>query len=220
VSGRARDADGLDDAQTDLPEWIVPGERATLIWYEAAQRAPDGTGIYQVSGPVLERAPTSPYFLLAPLRQGDFADRVYRNEATLAGLRDFLDQCLLADGWMSDALDCVFTRAQARPLTLLDAWREGERPVAPYRPDLEAFLCDDLPVFVSLPAYAAAQGAAESFAMASVCAGCGQAEDAAVFFWTAPCHGRIRVCLLIENEGGRWTCRFHPFEFERQDTIS
>jgi hypothetical protein len=212
------DGERVGDTDTNPPGWIAPGERATLIWYEAAQRAPDGIGIYQVSGPVLEHAPTSPYFLLAPLREGDFADRLYRNEATLAELRDFLEQCVLADGWMSDALDCIFTRAHARPLTLLDAWRAGERPVVPYRPDLEAFLCDDLPVFVSRAAYAAAQGAAESFAMASVCAGCGQAEDAAVFFWTVHQHGRIRVCLLIENEGGHWTCRFHPFEFERKDS--
>jgi hypothetical protein len=217
VSRSTGDGGHSDGAETDRPDWIAPGERATLIWYEAAQRAPDGTGIYQVSGPVLERAPTSPYFLLAPLQKSEFADRLYRNEATLAELRDFLDQCVLAEGWISDALDCVFTRAQARPLALLDAWRVSERPLVPYRADLEAFLCDDLPVFVSPSAHAAAQGAAESFATASVCSGCGQAEDAAVFFWTAPSPGRVRVCLLIENEGGRWTCRFHPFEFERKD---
>jgi hypothetical protein len=215
VSRSSGDGERLGATDTDLPCWIAPGERATLIWYEGAQLAPDGSGIYQVSGPVLERAPTSRYFLLAPLREGEFAGRLYRNEATLAELRDFLDQCVLAEGWMSDALDCVFTRAQARPLPLLDAWRAGsERPIVPYRADLEAFLCEDLPVFVSPAAYAAAQAGAETFATASVCAGCGEAEDAAVFFWTARRHGRVRVCLLIENEGGRWTCRLHPFEFE------
>jgi hypothetical protein len=202
---------------TDLADWITPGARATLVWYEAAQPGPDGIVMYQVAGPVLEQVPASPVFLLAPVERSGFAGRLYRNEATLVELRRFLDSCVLAEGWMSDALDCVFARTQARALALVDGWRTGpERPVVPYRRDLEAFLCDDLPVFVSAAAYATAQGAAETFTTASVCAGCGEAEDASVFFWTLHHDGRVRVCLLIENEGGRWTCRLHPFEFEQE----
>lgn len=204
---------------TDLPDWITPGARATLIWYDAAQLGPDGTGVYVVSGPVLEQVPASPYFLLAPLQQSEFAGRLYRNEVSLPELRRFLDRCVLARGSMSDALDCVFTHAQASALALVDGWRTGaERPVVPYRRDLEAFLCDDLPVFVSADAYAAAQEAAEAFARASVCAGCGDAADASVFFWTRQRDDHVRICLLIENEDGCWTCRLHPFEFEKIPT--
>jgi len=118
---------------------------------------------------------------------------------------------------MSEALDVVFTRAESRALTVLDAWRAlADRPLVPYQSDLDAFLCEDLPpVYVSPEAYAAAQQVPEAFATAWVCAGCGEAEDAGVFFWTLSRDQRVRVCFLIQNEGGRWTCRLHPFEFEK-----
>ncbi len=202
---------------TDLPDWIEPGHTATLIWYDAVRDRPDGVRMYQVAGPVLEPGIASPYFLLAPLERSEFAGRLYRGEVTLPELRDFLEHCILAEGWMSDALDSVFTRAEARPLPLLDAWRAlPDRPLVPYRADLDGFFRDDLPVYVSPEAYAAARGAHESFRTASVCAGCGEAEDAGVFFWTLSRDRRVRVCFLIQNEGGRWTCHLHPFEFEKE----
>jgi hypothetical protein len=202
---------------TDFPDWIEPGQTATLIWYDGVQDRGDGARTYQVAGPVLDIGPASPYFLLAPLEQSEFAERLYRGEATLPTLRSFLDDCVLAEGSMSEGLDMVFTRAEARLLPVLDAWRAlPDRPVFSYRTDLDAFLGDGLPLYVSSDAYGAAQRSPELFATAWVCAGCGEAEDAAVFFWTLARGGRVRVCFLIQNEGGRWTCHLHPFEFEKE----
>jgi len=45
---------------------------------------------------------------------------------------------------------------------------------------------------------------------------CGLAEDAAAFLWTARAGKTVRVCFLIQNDGGVWTCRFHPFEFSKE----
>jgi hypothetical protein len=201
---------------TELPISIEPGRTATLIWYEAVHTGPDGVAVYQVAGPVLDQAPASPYFLLAPLEQGEFADRLYGGDVGLPELRGFLDRCRLAEGWMSAALDTVFTRAETPALPVLEEWQAlDDRPLAPYHADIEAFLCGDLPVHVSPEAYAAAQQVRERFATAWVCAGCGEAEDAGVFLWTVHRDHRVRVCFLIDNAGGRWTCHLHPFEFER-----
>jgi hypothetical protein len=209
----------VEDAMTDFPDWIEPGQTATLIWYDGVQDRGDGARTYQVAGPVLDIGPASPYFLLAPLEQSEFAERLYRGEVTLPALRSFLDHCILAEGSMSEGLDVVFTRAEARLLPVLDAWRAlPDRPVLTYRADLDAFLGDGLPLYVSSDAYGAAQRSLESFATAWVCAGCGEAEDAAVFFWTLARDRRVRVCFLIQNEGGRWTCHLHPFEFETELT--
>jgi hypothetical protein len=205
----------IEEAMTDLPDWITPGEVATLIWYDSMETRPDGLRAYQVAGPVLERAPARPYFLLAPLAEDGFAGRLYRDDVSLADLRRFLERCILAEGDMSETLEMVFTRAEARPLSVLDAWRElPERPLLPYHEALDAFLAEGPPVYVSPEAHARARSIPEGFATASVCAGCGEAEDAGVFFWTLARGHRIRVCLLIQNEGGRWTCRLHPFDFE------
>ena len=117
---------------------------------------------------------------------------------------------------MADVLDLVFTRAEAPALPILDAWRElPDRPLAPYESEVEAFVYDGGLVRVSPEAYRVAQSAGESFAIASVCPGCGEAEDEGVFFWTLDRDARVRVCLLIENEVGRWTCVLHPFDFEK-----
>ena len=200
---------------TDLPDWITPGEAATLIWYDAVEAWPGGLRAYQVAGPVLEGAPSTPYFLLAPLAEDGFAGQLYRDGATLSELRRFLERCILAEGEMSETLELVLTRAEAPPLSVLDGWRAlPERPLVPYHDALDAFLGDGPPVYVSPEAYARAQGTSEGFATAWVCASCGEAEDAGVFFWTLARDRRIRVCLLIQNEGGRWTCRLHPFDFE------
>jgi hypothetical protein len=205
----------VEEAMTDLPDWITPGEAATLIWYDAVEARPGGLRAYQVAGPVLERAPATPYFLLAPLAEDGFAGRLYRDDVTLSDLRRFLERCILAEGEMGETLDLVVTRAEAPPLSVLDGWRAlPERPLVPYHDALDAFLGDGPPVYVSPEAYARARGAPEGFATASVCAGCGEAEDAGVFFWTLARDHRIRVCLLIQNVGGRWTCRLHPFDFE------
>jgi len=200
---------------TELPDWISPGEAATLIWYDAVQARPDGGRIYQVSGPVLERSPATRYFLLAPAAADDFAAELYRDDVTLEHLRHFLERCVLAEGELSEDLDAVFTRAEAPSLAVLDGWQAlPERPLVPYEDAFDAFLGDGPPVYVSPAAHARAQLAAEDFAIASVCAECGDAADAGVFFWTRARGRRVRVCLLIENEGGRWTCRLHPFDFE------
>ncbi len=198
----------------DHPESLEPGQTATLIWYDAIERRPDGARVYQVAGPVLAEPPASPSFLLAPVERSEFADRLYRGLVQLPELRGFLEECVLAEGWMSEALDLVLSRAETRPLPLLDSWRAVDRPLVPYDADLDAFLYDDTPVYVSPDAYAAARRSKERFCTAWVCAGCGEAEDAAVFLWTRRGERHVRVCLLIQNEGGRWTCHLHPFEFE------
>src|SRR5262249_31575810 len=212
----------LEDPMTELPRWTEPGASATLIWYDAVDVRPDGVRVYQVSGPVLDAAPPSPYFVLAPLQQSGFADRLYRGEVTLPELRSFLEHCSFAHGALGDGLDVVFTRAEVGVLTLLDAWTtSADRPLVPYSPELDAFLWDDAPpIFVSPEAYREAQQSSERFRIASVCAGCGEPDDASVFFWTRRGAGRVRVCFLIQNEGGCWTCRLHPFEFESTDALS
>jgi len=200
----------------DRPESLEPGQTATLIWYDAVERRPDGARVYQVAGPVLDLPPASPYFLLAPVERSEFADRLYRGLVRLPELRGFLEECVLAEGRMSEALDFVLARAETRPLPLLDSWRAAERPLVPYHADLDAFLPGDRPVYVSPDVYAAARRSEESFSTAWVCAGCGEAEDAAVFLWTCRGDRGVRVCFLIQNEGGRWTCHLHPFEFESE----
>jgi hypothetical protein len=69
---------------------------------------------------------------------------------------------------------------------------------------------------VTPEAYAAACGAPELFSLAWVCDECGLAEDAAAFLWTAHAGETVRVCFLIQNDGGVWSCRLHPFEFSKE----
>lgn len=85
----------------------------------------------------------------------------------------------------------------------------------PYFADISAFLPRDQPVYVSSEAHAAARERAETFEQAWVCAECGDARDMSVYLWTAHRGPSVRVVLLIENEGGRWTCHLHPFAFDR-----
>jgi hypothetical protein len=195
-----------------------PGEPATLIWYDAVAEGPGGLHLYQIAGPLLEKPPRSPHFLLAPSEEDSFPSRLYRGEVDVADLRRFLSRCTLAHGRMDGGMETIVAGARAPALAVLEAWpEEPGPPVLPYLEDISAFLPRDLPVHVSAEVHAAARRAPEAFARAWVCAECGDPEDMSVFLWTAHRRGRVRVRLLIENEGGRWTCHFHPFEFDRED---
>jgi hypothetical protein len=71
-------------------------------------------------------------------------------------------------------------------------------------------------LFVTPEAYAAARQEPEQFGTAWVCDECGEAEDAAAFLWTAHAGPSVRVCFLIQNDAGVWSCRLHPFEFLKE----
>jgi hypothetical protein len=202
---------------TDVPEWVAPGAAATLIWYEGVAPGPDRTRVYQITGPLLEKPPDWPYLLLAPSGRSEFSGRLYSGQTTLDDLRLFLSECVLAHGWVAPSLETAVTRAESPVLPLVDAWRSSAgRPVRPYFSDISAFFHGDLPVYVSAEAHAAARERTETFERAWVCAECGDPEDMIVFLWTAHAGADVRVCLLIENEGGRWTCHLHPFQFARE----
>jgi hypothetical protein len=201
----------------DLPTWIAPGDAATLVWHSGRGEGAEGGAVYLVAGPALDAPPASPYFLLAPAERDDFADRLYRGAVDLAGLRSFLEGCVLARGEMSPALDRIAVAAETSALRLLDAWRASDAPsLLPYLGDIGAFLPGERPLFVTPEAYAAACELPERFALAWVCDECGLAEDAAAFLWTAHAGDTVRVCFLIQNDGGVWSCRLHPFEFLKE----
>ena len=202
---------------TKLPTWVRPGDAATLIWHNGMVEGRDRVRRYQVAGPVFDVAPASPYFLLAPVAREGFATALYRGQIALPDLRDFLNDCVLARGEMVDATEFVATSAETPVLPVLDGWRAvPDRPRLPYLREIEAFIPDELPLYVTAEAYAIAQRAPETFATAWVCDECGEAEDAAVFLWTAYRDESIRVCFLVQNDGGVWSCALHPFEFVRQ----
>jgi len=199
------------------PTWIAPGDAATLVWYSGRGEGAEGMPLYQVAGPALDTPPASPYFLLAPVERDDFASRLYRGQVVLADLRGFLQDCTLARGEMSESLDRVAVRAETPVLPVLDAWRVTPvRPLLPYLDDIGAFLPGERPLFVTPEAYAAARQEREQFGTAWVCDECGEAEDAGAFLWTAHAGPTVRVCLLIQNDAGVWSCRLHPFEFLRE----
>ncbi len=204
----------------ECPAWIQPGLTATLIWYDGVGEARGGDRLYQVAGPVLEPVPASPYFLLAPLERSAFAGRLYRAEVSLADLRAFLGDLDVAEGHLSDELEFVATRRRAPLLPVLDAWGEtAPAEVLPYLSDLNAFLPSDSgPLFVTPEAHAGLQREPERFGTAWICDGCGEAEDASVFLWTTHRDGFVHVRLAIENQGGVWTCRLHPFKFPREES--
>jgi len=201
----------------ELPSWIAPGDAATLVWYSGRGERADGMPLYQVAGPALDVPPASPYFLLAPVEREDFAEHLYRGQAGLSDLRGFLQHCLLARGEMSQSLDLVAAAAEAPVLPVLDAWRGAAgRPLLPYLADIGAFLPGERPLFVTPEACAAARQEPEQFGTAWVCDECGLAEDAGAFLWTAHVGQSVRVCLLIQNDAGVWSCRLHPFEFLKE----
>jgi hypothetical protein len=201
----------------ELPAWIAPGDAATLVWYSGRGESAEGIAFYQVAGPALDTPPASPFFLLAPLERGDFASRLYRGEIGLSDLRGFLGDCTLARGELSESLDRLAARAETPVLPVLDAWRAmPDRPLLPYLDDIEAFLPGERPLFVTPEACAAARQEPEQFGTAWVCGECGEAEDAAAFLWTAHAGPAVRVCLLIQNDAGVWSCRLHPFDFLKE----
>ena len=201
-------------ALADLPRWIAPGDAATLLWHSGRGVGRDGVSRYQIAGPALETAPPTAHFLLAPVERGDFAGRLYRGEVAVEAVRDFLGSCTLVEGRLDDSLEWLAARAEAPALPVLDGWRAVDgRPLLPYLSDIGAFLPGPRPLFVGAEAVAAARGAPELFSTAWVCDECGQAEDAAAFLWTARGAEAVRVCFLIQNDAGVWTCRFHPFDF-------
>ena len=201
----------------ELPTWIAPGDAATLVWYSGRGESAEGAPLYQVAGPALETPPASPYFLMAPLERGDFASRLYGGKVGLAEIRGFLGDCTLALGEMSERLDRVAARAETPVLHLVDAWRASpDRPLLPYLDDIGAFLPGERPLFVTPEAYAAARKEPEQFGTGWVCDECGLAEDAGAFLWTAHAGPAVRVCFVIENDAGIWSCRLHPFEFLKE----
>ncbi|HWM77007.1 MAG TPA: hypothetical protein VNS56_05455 [Methylomirabilota bacterium] len=207
----------METLMAELPKWIAPGDAATLLWYSGKGESPDGVPVYEVSGPAMETPPASPYFLLAPADRGDFAGELYRGRINVPELRAFLSTCVLARGELNPSLEWVAAPLSSPVLTVIDGWRAlGERPVLAYLSDIGAFLPGDRPLFVTPEAHAAAQETAEQFATAWVCDECGEAEDAGVFLWTVRGEGTVRVCFLIHNDAGIWTCRLHPFEFDRE----
>ncbi len=198
----------------DTPEWIQPGATVTLIWHNGAGQRPDGVRVYAIAGPGFELAPASPYFLLAPAERGEFAGRLYRGQAGLEDLRTFLTGCVLAEGELTGEMEFLAVRAETPALPLLEAWRSATaRPMLTYFTDINAFMPDTLPLYVNEDAYTAAREGPEHFTTAWVCDECGEAEDAGVFFWTERRGDRVRVCFLIQNDGGVWNCQLHPFEF-------
>ena len=197
--------------------WIEPGASATLIWHGAAASRSDGGRLYVVSGPILEQPPASPYFILAAEEDGDFADRLYRGHVALPELRAFLARCRVARGELVDDQQYVATAEELPVLAVLDAWRDRPGPPAlPYLDDINAFMPASAPLYVTAEAHAAAQQEAEQFGTAWVCDECGEAEDAGIFFWTVHRGPAVRVCFLIHNDAGVWTCRLHPFEFAKE----
>ena len=197
--------------------WIEPGASATLIWHGAVASRPGGGRLYVVSGPILEQPPASPYFILAAEEDGPFADRLYRGQVTLPELRAFLARCRLTRGALVDDQQYVATDEEVPVLAVLDDWRERAGPPAlPYLDDINAFMPASGPLYVTGEAHATAQREPEQFSTAWVCDECGLAEDAGVFFWTAARGPAVRVCFLIHNDAGVWTCRLHPFEFAKE----
>ena len=196
--------------------WIEPGASATLIWHGAAASQPGGGRLYVVSGPILEQPPATPYFLLAPAEADAFAARLYRGQVTLDDLRAFLARCRIAQGALVDEMQCLAVADEAPVLPVLDAWREvPDVPVLPYLDDISAFM-PSAPLYVTAEAHRAAQREPEQFGTAWACDECGDAGDAGVFFWTAQRREAVRVCFLIHNDAGIWTCRLHPFEFAKE----
>jgi len=199
------------------PGWVAPGDTATVIWHNGMVEGRDGVRRYQVAGPVFDVAPGSPYFLLAPSRRDGFAAALYRDQVSLSDLREFLADCVLARAELVDANEFVATSAETPALPVVDAWRvASDRPCLPYMRDIGAFIPDSRPLYVTDEAHDQARAEPEVFVTAWVCEECGEAEDAAVFLWTAHRDDKVRVCMLMENDAGVLNCAFHPFEFDRE----
>jgi hypothetical protein len=197
--------------------WIEPGASATLVWHGAVAPGPGAHRLYSVSGPAFEQPPPSPYFILAPAEDDTFAAHLYRGRATLPDLRAFLSRCRIARGAFVEEMQYLAAAEETPVLPLLDEWHAvPDRPLLPYLDDINAFLPGAAPLYVTAEAHAAARREPQQFTTAWVCDECGEAEDAGVFFWTAHRDRTVRVCFLIHNDAGTWTCRLHPFEFAKE----
>ena len=201
----------------DAPDWIRPGDTATLLWHGARAERPGGPRMYQVAGPALEGLPPAPRFLLAPTEREDFAARLYRGGVGLPALRDFLSECRIARGELIDDGEFLAVTDEAPVLPLIEEWKAGAgRPRVPYLEDLGAFMPAEMPLYVDPAAHAAAQREPELFRVAWVCDECGDAADAGTFLWTVHQEDGIRVCLLIHNDAGIWQVSLHPFDFPKE----
>jgi hypothetical protein len=201
----------------DAPDWIRPGDTATLLWHGARADRPGGPRMYQVAGPALEGLPPAPRFLLAPTDREDFAARLYRGGVGLPALRDFLSECRIARGELIDDGEFLAVTDEAPVLPLIEDWKAGPgRPRVPYLEDLGAFMPAEMPLYVDPVAHAAAQREPELFRVAWVCDECGDAADAGTFLWTVHQEDGIRVCLLIHNDAGIWQVSLHPFDFPKE----
>jgi len=199
-------------------DWIRPGVRATLIWVDGDREFPSGRRCYEVAGPALEERPPSPFFVVAPLAQSEFAGRLYRGQVTLDNLRRFLGECRIVRGGLSEGCDVLVAAEEAPLLPLLDEWAGDEGgALVPYRDEIEAFLSDDHALHVTANAHLAAQRFPEHFGSTWVCEACGEPEDAANFLWTVHRGSTIQVRLAIENVGGAWTCWLHPFQIVKAE---
>ena len=139
-----------------------------------------------------------------------------RVEVSDGDLRAFLAHCRIAQGALVDEMQYLAVADEAPVLPVLDAWREApDVPALPYLDDINAFM-PSAPLYVTAEAHAAAQREPEQFSTAWVCDECGEAEDAAAFLWTAHAGPIVRVCFLIQNDAGIWSCRLHPFEFLKE----
>ena len=202
---------------TEAPDWIRPGDTATLLWHGARAERPGGTRMYQVAGPALEGLSPAPRFLLAPTECEDFAARLYRGGVGLPALRAFLSECRVARGELLDDGEFLAVTDEAPVLPLIEAWKaDPGRPMYPYLEDLSAFMPAEMPLYVDPAAHAAAQREPELFRMAWVCDECGDAADAGIFLWTVHQGDGVRVCLLIHNDAGIWQVSLHPFEFPKE----
>ena len=200
----------------DETTWIQAGAAATLIWYDAVTEAGQGR-VYQVAGPVLEVTPESPYFILAPQERGEFASRLYASKVSLTELSDFLTSCRVAEGNLDTEYEFVVARREALLLPLLDHWaREPSGEPLSFRPDINAFLFDEVALFVTPESHTAVQQEPERFAAAWVCEECGEAADQSVFLWTVHDTRAIQVRLAIQNTAGVWTCWLHPFQIRKE----
>ena len=200
----------------DAPDWIHPGDTATLLWHGARAERPGGPRMYQVAGPALEGLPPAPRFLLAPTEREDFAARLYRGGVGLPALRDFLSECRIARGELID--DGEF-------LAVTD-----EAPVLPHRGvEGRARATGGAVSRGSVRLHAGRDAAlrgsrrpcrhparAGAVPRRRVCDECGDAADAGTFLWTAHRGNGIRVCLLIHNDAGIWQVGLHPFEFPKE----
>ena len=188
--------------------------KAILVWVSGRGEPREGSGlsaVYELSGPAFEVPPEADHYIVAPKDEGEFAAALYGGKVSPERLRRFLSRCRLAAGGLSEELEYVLAREEQPLLPLLDAPGSVPPPPLPYDEQIECFFLDGVAVPVLPDVYRTILAEPEFFGTASVCEGCGEAEDAAVFLWTRRAGHAVRVNLLIQNQGGIWTCWIAPF---------